>query len=177
MAVIHRDLGYLCVALTLIYAVSGLAVNHIRDWNPNYRVEREERRFEPVPVTDRDTMVRLVTERLALPSPEESFRPVPGTVELFYDGWSVTADAAEGVATIESVKKRFLLFEANALHLNRPQGLWTWIADAYALLLVALTLTGIFILKGKTGLAGRGKWFVLAGLAVPVVFLIVLRWL
>jgi hypothetical protein len=35
----------------------------------------------------------------------------------------------------------------------------------------------MFVLKGKKGLAGRGKWFVLAGLAVPVAFLIVLRYL
>ena len=31
-----------------------------------------------------------------------------------------------------------------------------------------LALTGMFMMKGRGGLAGRGKWFVLAGLAVPV---------
>jgi hypothetical protein len=39
--VIHRDLGYVCVGLTLVYAVSGVAVNHVRDWNPNYRITRD----------------------------------------------------------------------------------------------------------------------------------------
>ena len=28
---IHRDVGYLVVGLTLIYAISGIAVNHIDD--------------------------------------------------------------------------------------------------------------------------------------------------
>ena len=39
---LHRDLGYLAVGLTLVYAVSGLAVNHLADWDPNFaNVERE----------------------------------------------------------------------------------------------------------------------------------------
>ena len=32
----HRDLGYLAVGLTVVYALSGLAVNHIADWDPNF---------------------------------------------------------------------------------------------------------------------------------------------
>jgi len=175
---LHRDLGYLCVALTLVYAVSGIALNHIHDWNPSYGVVREERRFEPVPVSDRDAMVAQLVERLGLPGPpKDAFRPRPETVEMFYDGWSVEADAAAGKAIVERVRERFLLFDANRLHLNRPRGLWTWIADLYAALLVLLAVTGMFVLKGRTGLAGRGKWLVLAGAAVPVLFVVVLRWL
>ena len=30
---LHRDFGYLIVGLTFVYAISGLAVNHIDDWN------------------------------------------------------------------------------------------------------------------------------------------------
>lgn len=174
--IIHRDVGYFCVALTLVYAVSGIAVNHIDDWNPNYVFSREERRFEPVPLGDKDTMVLQLVSRLALPgSPKSSFRRSPGQVELFYDGWSVAADAPAGVATIERTRRRFLLFDANYLHLNRPKGLWTWFADVYAGLLALLAVTGIFILRGRQGVSGRGKWFMLAGLAVPVIVLIALR--
>jgi len=31
---LHRDVGYLVVALTLVYGISGLAINHMADWNP-----------------------------------------------------------------------------------------------------------------------------------------------
>jgi hypothetical protein len=176
-AAIHRDVGYVCVALTLVYAVSGIAVNHIEDWNPNYRVTREQRRFEPVPVVEREAMVAALVERLKLPAPpKESFRPHPGIVEMFYDGFSVRADATAGLAVIESTRKRAGLFEANLLHLNRPREWWTWIADLYAVMLVVLALTGMFVLRGKVGLAGRGKWFVLAGVLVPILFLLALRW-
>ena len=175
-AAIHRDVGYACVALTIVYAVSGIAVNHINDWNPNYRITREQRRFEPVPIGEREAMVAALVERLGLPEPpKESFRPRPEVVELFYDGWSVRADAVAGTALIERTAKRPGLYEANFLHLNRPRGWWTWIADLYAALLATLALTGIFILRGRDGIVGRGKWIALAGLLVPILFLVAFR--
>jgi hypothetical protein len=177
-AAVHRDVGYLCVALTIVYAISGIAVNHIQDWNPNYRFVREERRFPPVPLGSREEMVANLVERLALPGPpKDAYRSRPDQIELFYDGWSVKADATAGTAVIERPKERPVLFDANFLHLNRPGGLWTWIADLYAALLALLAVTGMFVLAGPKGLAGRGKWWVLAGLAVPVGFLLALRWL
>ena len=175
--ILHRDLGYLCVALTMVYAISGIAVNHIGDWNPNHNIERTEQTFEPIRVSDRETMVAQAVERLDLPGPPiESFRPSPATVKLFYEGWSVEVRALEGTATIEHARGRFLLRDFNDLHLNRPKGIWTYVADAYAGLLLLLAATGMFVLKGKKGLAGRGKWFVLAGLILPVAFVILFRY-
>lgn len=173
---IHRDVGYFCVALTIVYAVSGIAVNHIDDWNPNYRIEREERRFEPIPVGERDAMVSALVERLGLDAPpRDAFRPRPEIVEMFYEGWSVRADAPAGVAVIERAGKRPFLFQANDLHLNRLKGGWTWFADLYAAMLALLAITGTLILRGARGFAGRGKWFVLAGLAVPLALWLLLR--
>ena len=175
--ILHRDLGYFGVALTVVYAISGLAVNHLHDWNPSYKIERSEQSIEPIPVSDKATMVGRAAELLDLPPPERSFRPAPDQLQLFYDGWSVEVSAVEGLAVIERPRDRFLLRDANYLHLNHPKGWWTLVADAYALLLLLLAVTGMFVLKGKKGLTGRGKWFVLAGLVVPLAFLIVLRYL
>jgi len=174
--VLHRDLGYLVVALTLIYAVSGIAVNHVHDWNPNYSIERVERKIEPIEVSDRATMVAEAVSRLGLPQPNESFRPDPETLQLFYDGWSVEVHAIEGVALEERPRERIVLRDMNFLHLNHPRGVWTWVADIYAFLLLFMAVTGMFVLKGRHGLAGRGKWFILAGLVVPLAF-IALRYL
>jgi hypothetical protein len=174
--VLHRDLGYLVAALTVIYAISGVAVNHVHQWNPNYSIERIERTFEPFEVTDRATMVAEAVRRLDLPEPREAFRPVPETVQLFYEGWSVEVRPLEGVAVEERPRERAVLRDANYLHLNHPKGVWTWVADAYAVLLLVMAVTGLFVLKGRKGLAGRGKWFVLAGLVLPLAF-ILLRYL
>ena len=34
--VLHRDLGYLFFGMSVIYALSGIALNHVNDWNPSY---------------------------------------------------------------------------------------------------------------------------------------------
>jgi uncharacterized protein len=49
---VHRDLGYIAVALTLSYAVSGFAVNHLDDWNPNYKFETRVVNVGPLPAQD-----------------------------------------------------------------------------------------------------------------------------
>jgi hypothetical protein len=40
--VIHRDLGYFFTGVIVIYAVSGLAVNHADDWDANFIVEERD---------------------------------------------------------------------------------------------------------------------------------------
>ena len=37
--ILHRDIGYFFIGTTLIYGISGIALNHMSDWNPNYSVE------------------------------------------------------------------------------------------------------------------------------------------
>jgi len=170
--IIHRDLGYLVVGLTLIYAISGVAVNHGHQWNPNYQIEHEERRFPPIPEMGKEETVARLLELLKLDPPRASFRPAPGLVELFYEGWSVQANTRAGEARWEHPQRRPLLSWMNSLHLNHPKGLWTWVADLFALALALLALTGIFIRKGKQGLRGRGKWLLLAGALLPLLALL-----
>lgn len=47
---LHRDVGFFFIGLTVIYALSGLAVNHIDDWDPNF-THIEERRALPPELT------------------------------------------------------------------------------------------------------------------------------
>ena len=44
----------------------------------------------------------------------------------------------------------------NQLHLNTPKGIWTIVADLYAISLIVLALTGMFVLKGRTGISRYG---------------------
>ena len=43
--VLHRDLGYFFFGITLIYSISGIALNHIADWNPSYVITTKEVRW------------------------------------------------------------------------------------------------------------------------------------
>ena len=169
--VLHRDIGYLLVGLTLVYAISGVAVNHVGDFNPNYRTVREEFSFEPFVVTDRVASARILTDRLGLPEPVDAFLPAPGQLLVIYDGWKIEAEPAAGRATSIRLESRPLLHALNRLHLNHLKGAWTWFADLYALLLIFMAISGILVLRGRTGLAGRGKWLVLVGFLFPVLAL------
>jgi hypothetical protein len=67
---------------------------------------------------------------------------------------------------------RFFLRVANWLHYNRGKQAWTYIADGYAVLLLYLAISGLFMLKGRLGLRWRGAILVTAGAAVPLGYVI-----
>jgi len=171
---IHRDLGYLCVGLTVVYAVSGVAVNHVRDWNPNFKVT--ETRWVLGPIEAEDPRSPEVVEGILLrlgqePVYNDTFRRDETTLEIFTEVGTVAVDLPTGEAVLEVVKDRKVLKEANLLHLNRPRGLWTFLADLYAVALLVLAITGLFVIKGKKGITGRGAWLTATGASIPLIFL------
>ena len=88
------------------------------------------------------------------------------------EGQEARVDMATGRGSLKTITKRAVFFEVNALHLNNLKGIWTYVADIFALALMVLALTGMTMMKGDRGLAGRGKYFVGAGLVIPIAFLI-----
>jgi hypothetical protein len=169
--ILHRDIGYAVVGLTLVYGVSGIAVNHAADWNPNYVREQWTESIPPVAAQVRDAMIAEAVAALRLPEgPETTFRPDPYTLQLFYPGMTYSIDLPSGRVLVERVRTRRVLFELNQMHLNTPKRTWTVIADLYAGLLILVALTGLFVLKGKTGITGRGAWLTALGVAVPALY-------
>ena len=167
--VLHRDIGYLAVALTLAYGISGLAVNHRADWNPNYRIAKEFVEIAPITATAVPEMVATAVAQLGLQTePTNSYRPDPQTLQLFYRDKVYHVDLPTGKVMIESTVPRRVLYEMNQLHLNGPKHAWTYIADLYALSLILLAITGLFVLKGRLGISGRGGWLTAAGTLVPL---------
>jgi hypothetical protein len=166
---LHRDVGYLATAMTLAYAISGIAVNHIADWNPNYRMSKTFVDVAPIAATTTPEMVAAAVERLGLDAaPTGSFRPDPQTLQLFYRQRVYHVDLPTGKVMIESTVPRRVLYELNQLHLNHPKKAWTYIADLYAVALILLAVTGLFVLKGRLGITRRGGWLTAAGTLVPV---------
>jgi len=174
---VHRDLGYFFAALTVIYAVSGVAVNHVADWNPSYQLETLRHDVGMLPAGTADEVGAEVLRRLGVGAPSTSSVKVgERLLKVFLEDSALTVTLPEGTVVEERRRRRPLLFEANFLHLNRGKGLWTWFADLYAFGLAVLACTGVFVLKGRKGLSGRGKWLLLAGLAIPLLYLLFLAW-
>jgi len=175
---IHRDLGYLCVGGMLIYAVSGVLLNHIHDFNSNYRIVQDRYQLDAATAANALTPagVREVLDAIGEPRPADAvFQPGPDSLQIFVEGSVVEVDLENGTVVYERVAERMVLKVMNDLHLNRAGKLWTWLADVYAAALGLLALTGLFVLAGKQGITGRGVWLTGTGVLVP--FLLALLFL
>jgi hypothetical protein len=174
---VHRDVGYVAVSLTIAYALSGLAVNHIEDWNPSYALDTAAVDIGALPEGDLHAMEATVVAKLSLDrrSVRGHFLETPTDFRVYLDeGQEARVDPRTGKGTLKTLSKRTVLFEVNSLHLNNLKGIWTYVADLFAIALMVLAITGVTMMKGDRGLAGRGKYFVAGGLAIPIAFVIYL---
>ncbi|MBN9162813.1 MAG: hypothetical protein BGO98_03860 [Myxococcales bacterium 68-20] len=170
---IHRDVGYVAVGLTFVYALSGIAVNHITDWtdgDPSFKTYSrtvDVGRLEG----DDEAIVLALRKRFGITeTPREVYRASPEQLEILFDKRSLHLDTAQGTVVDEGQEPRFILRVANWLHLNRGKKAWTYVADAYAAGLMLLATSGVFMIAGKKGLVGRGAVLVLVGILIPVLY-------
>ena len=170
---IHRDAGYIAVGLTFIYAISGLAVNHIADWkdgDANFTRYQTTHHFA-LPAGDDEAVARQVADELSIREPpRDIYRAAPDQLDVVWERRTLHIDTQKGDVIEEGEKPRFFLRFANWLHLNRGKKAWTIVADAYAAALLYLSISGLFMIKGKKGLAGRGAVLALVGIAIPVLY-------
>lgn len=174
--ILHRDIGYLSVGLIIVYGISGIAVNHVDIWNPNYIIEKDSLSISTLNdslLTD-ESMVNHVKHEMGISdSVNTVFRSGVTSIQLFFDRKTISADVSLGDVEIETVKDRRVFRETNFLHLNNPKGVWTYVADLFALGLIFLSITGMFMIKGKNGITGRGKYLVTISVLIPIVFLLI----
>ncbi len=175
--ILHRDVGYLIVGLTLVFGISGLALNHAADWNPSYRQTKTVLQIAPLAPGEREVMVAEALRKLEIAQvPLNAFRPDPETLQLFFDGRTYLIDVPSGQVIVEETRPRPVLFELNQMHLNASKGVWTVIADVYAIALIMMAMTGMFVLRGRVGLGGRGKWLVAIGALIPIAYWVFTTW-
>lgn len=173
---LHRELGFFAVGLTLVYAISGIAVNHVHHWDPNHEATVETRLIEAPGLGETAVIEPLVLERLALDEPIKStWRAEPGLFQVFIENGVIDVRLETGEVTRTTHAKRPLLYEMNFMHLNTGKAPWTGIADAYAGVLIVLALTGIFLVKGRKGLSGRGGVLMALGILLPIVYAVATR--
>lgn len=168
---VHRDLGHVAVGLTLIYAISGLAVNHILDWDPSFVTYSEAHELgAPLAGTDDEIAAAAMKALHVEGTPRDVYRADPTDLQVVLDKRTLHINPASGHVIDEGQRPRFFLRVVNWLHLSRGKKAWTVIADIYAVGLILLALTGVLMSPGRKGLLGRGGLFVLAGIAVPIIY-------
>ncbi len=170
---IHRDAGYFGVGLTLVYALSGLAVNHIADWDPSFRqVASTHQLPAPLPA-DAEAAGKSVVAALGIKeTPREVYAAGDDAVDIVFDRRTLHVTPSTGKVVEEGQSPRFFLRAANWLHLNRGKRAWTLVADTYAVVLIYLAISGLFMIPGRKGLLGRGAVIALLGAAVPAGYVV-----
>lgn len=172
---IHRELSFFFSGMVLIYAISGLYMNHRDTINPHYTVSLTETVVEGLPAqADFERAdVEALMERLNVSERyTKHYFPRTNQLKVFLKGGSsLVADVATGEVVYESLKRRPLVSPMTTLHYN-PGKWWTWFADAFAVALIVITVSGVVMLKGRRGLWGRGGVELVAGILLPILLLL-----
>ena len=173
---LHRDLGFLFTGVVLIYAISGIAMNHRSTFTPNYSAEIREITLDKAFPSDRQDVGKPVVDALLAKAGEDGnyskhYFSKQTLKVLLKGGSTLTVGLGASTATLEKISERVVLGSMTKLHYN-PGRWWTGFSDAFAIALIIITLTGLAITRGHRGLIGRGGLLFLLGLAVPLAFLL-----
>lgn len=162
--------------MVLIYAISGIVMDHRDTINPNFSITRKEYKItESLP--DKAGMSKEKVLSLLEPLGEagnytKHYFPQTDVMKVFLKGGSnLLVNVKTGEAVYESVTRRPLIGAMSRLHYN-PGQWWTYFADIFAIGLIIITLSGIIMLKGNKGIIGRGGIELIAGILIPILFLL-----
>ena len=170
---IHRDAGYFAVGLTLVYALSGLAVNHIADWDPSFRqISRTHQLPAPLPAEAEAASRRVLSALSIRETPSEVYSASEDAIDIVLSHRTLHVTPSAGKVVEEGQSPRWFLRAANWLHLNRGKKAWTYVADTYAVMLLYLALSGLFMIPGRKGLLGRGALIAALGAAIPIGYVV-----
>ncbi|MBQ6722930.1 MAG: PepSY-associated TM helix domain-containing protein [Paludibacteraceae bacterium] len=168
LRIIHRELSYVFAGMLLVYAISGIALNHKATFNSSYRIERTEYQLPAEGTIDQWlTLCGVGGKEIQHYNPDEN------TLKVFLKGNStLTVDMTTHIGVLEQVKKRPVLGNLSKLHYNMQGKAWTWFSDIFAIALVLIVLSGLFMLKGKHGLWGIGGIELAVGILIPLLFIL-----
>ena len=146
-------------------------MNHIADWDSNFQNVTRTYTVQIAPGEhgDDDLAALVAASQHIEGKPKEVYRE-GDDLEILYDHRTLHVDLPTGKVVDEQQKPRFFVRTANWLHLNRGKKAWKYFADAYALGLLVLATSGLFMLPGRKGLVGRGAVFVTIGIAIPLLY-------
>lgn len=169
LRIIHRDLGFLMVGVCLVYAISGILLNHMDGKDPAYKTVEETLQFEKG--LNKEEVARLWDAKSNLPKLKKVFQEDETHYSLMLDGGIGHYDSSTGNLKYEHHSKRQLIYWINKLHYNKVDG-WYFMADLFAVSLIFFAISGLFIVSRKNGVLGRGKWYLIAGICIPIIYLI-----
>lgn len=168
--IIHRDFGYLFFGVTLVYAISGIAINHLDTWNPNYIITTGNFETRLEAGASKADVLEMLKEQDEEENYKNHYFPDEDNLRIFLKNGNIYVNLNTGYASMEKIRRRPVFREMNYLHYN-PVKWWTWFSYLFAAALIVLAITGLFLVRGKKGITGRGAWLTVLGIIIPLLFL------
>ncbi len=168
--IIHRDLGYLMVGISIVYGISGFVLNHMDGSDPAFKS------YEGSVTLNQNLNKKQVMEAWAyvqddLPEIKSVLAMDDEHFRLMLDGGLGIYQVETGIVDYKYHSKKDFIYFINKLHYNKVK-YWTWIGDFFAFTLIFFAISGLFMVKGSKGIAGRGKWYLITGLIIPLIYLL-----
>lgn len=168
LRILHRDLGYFFVGITIVYGISGIILNH--------KKQGEDPAFKTIAVEENwqnSMTVSMVKEQFTGKFDELKLNKViPNDTgyQLYIKGGVGHYNTQTGFIWFEVYKKKPIVFFFNKLHYNQKNH-WTAPADIFAGVLIFFALSGLIMVRGQKGFKGRGKWFALGGILFVLIYI------
>lgn len=171
---LHRDFGYFIVGMTIVYALSGIYLNHRHDFNPDYKILITDFTHDLQPQQSySDDEIRQIVESVQDNVVyRKHYIDQDGDIKVFIVNGEVLIDPNSGEGRMRYLQPRPLVFGMNKLHRATLGITWKWVSDTMAVILLFVAVSGLFLLRGKRGLKQWGWWLTIAGFIVPLLFII-----
>lgn len=179
---IHRELGFLFFGMTIIYGISGIALNHhvARHWDPGVITHSKTIQYPGTlrkADVDRNTIEKILEITEEKENYKQYFFPNQDHLMIYLKGGHIAVNLQSGSMQVTKIRNRPVFSELNYLHYNKPKKLWTWFSDLYAFGLILIAISGLFLIKGRTGISGRGGILTIIGILIPLILLFIYLWL
>lgn len=165
----HRDFSYFYVGLLMAFSISGIALNHRQSWNPREYIYQTTKVKILLPHNRKQISDEFFQDWLEENNINLEFRGSAwrrGGYNLYFKDAYAFIDPSTGEGEIERFHVRPLLGQMVDLHKSNSN-VWLWYSDIFAISLLLICITGLFIARGKNGFKNRGWKFALFGVLIP----------
>lgn len=171
----HRTLAYFYVGLIISFSISGIILNHRSTWRPaRYVSSSKEITIQPIAADSiNDKYVESFTKSQGIKDRMRRFRVEKDELRISYEKNDVEINITSGKGSIETYKKTPLVSQILNLHQDTSNW-WIYYSDVFALAMLTIAITGMFIQKGKFSFKSRGWKLALLGIIFPLIFLFLL---
>ena len=169
----HRDIAYFFLGLLIAFSVSGIFLNHRRDWNPaEYTYGTSAVSVTPPANKDavNDDYIASISKDWGINGKPRGFRVREGKIRIDYPNDRIDIDMKTGKGERESYIKTPVVSQFRQLHIDTNTA-WIWYSDIFGLAMLTMAITGMFIQKGDKGFLKRGWKLASVGIIFPLIFL------